>query len=40
MNTIFIGIAGGPVSGKTALTEHMAARIGSDTSAVHHDNYY
>ena len=40
MNTIFIGIAGGTVSGKTTLTEHLAARFGSDISVVHHDNYY
>ena len=30
MNTIFIGIAGGTGSGKTTLTEHLAARFGSD----------
>ena len=40
MNTIFIGIAGGTGSGKTTLTEHLAARFGSDISMVHHDNYY
>ena len=40
MNTIFIGIAGGTGSGKTTLTEHLAARFGSDISVVHHDNYY
>ena len=40
MNTIFIGIAGGTGSGKTTLTEHLAARFGSDNSVVHHDNYY
>lgn len=40
MNTIFIGIAGGTDSGKTTLTEHLAARFGSDISVVHHDNYY
>ena len=40
MNTIFIGIAGGAGSGKTTLTEHLAARFGSDISVVHHDNYY
>lgn len=39
MNTIFIGIAGGTGSGKTTLTEHLAARFGSDISVVHHDNY-
>ena len=33
MNTIFIGIAGGTGSGKTTLTEHLAARFGSDISA-------
>ena len=38
MNTIFIGIAGGTGSGKTTLTEHLAARFGSDISVVHHDN--
>lgn len=32
MNTIFIGIAGGTGSGKTTLTEHLAARFGSDIS--------
>ena len=37
MNTIFIGIAGGTGSGKTTLTEHLAARFGSDISVVHHD---
>ena len=26
--------------GKTTLTEHLAARFGSDISVVHHDNYY
>ena len=36
MNTIFIGIAGGTGSGKTTLTEHLAARFGSDISVVHH----
>ena len=40
LNTIFIGIAGGTGSGKTTLTEHLAARFGSDISVVHHDNYY
>ena len=40
MNTIFIGIAGGTGSGRTTLTEHLAARFGSDISVVHHDNYY
>ena len=40
MNTIFIGIADGTGSGKTTLTEHLAARFGSDISVVHHDNYY
>ena len=40
MNTIFIGIAGGTGSGKTTLTEHLAARFGSDISVVHHDYYY
>ena len=40
MNTIFIDIAGGTGSGKTTLTEHLAARFGSDISVVHHDNYY
>ena len=40
MNTIFIGIAGGTGSGKITLTEHLAARFGSDISVVHHDNYY
>ena len=40
MNTIFIGIAGGTGSGKTTLTEHLAARFGSDISVVHHGNYY
>ena len=40
MNTIFIGIAGGTGSGKTTLTEHLAARFGSDISVVHHYNYY
>lgn len=40
MSTIFIGIAGGTGSGKTTLTEHLAARFGSDISVVHHDNYY
>lgn len=40
MNTIFIGIAGGTGSGKATLTEHLAARFGSDISVVHHDNYY
>ena len=40
MNTMFIGIAGGTGSGKTTLTEHLAARFGSDISVVHHDNYY
>ena len=34
MNTIFIGIAGGTGSGKTTLTEHLAARFGSDISVV------
>ena len=38
MNTIFIGIAGGTGSGKTTLTEHLAARFGNDISVVHHDN--
>ena len=28
MNTIFIGIAGGTGSGKTALTEHLVSRFG------------
>lgn len=35
MNTIFIGIAGGTGSGKTTLTEHLAARFGNDISVVH-----
>ena len=40
MNTLFIGIAGGTGSGKTTLTEHLAAHFGADISVVHHDNYY
>ena len=40
MNTIFIGIAGGTGSGKTALTEHLVSRFGDDIAVVHHDNYY
>ena len=39
-DVITIGIAGGTGSGKTTLTEHLAARFGSDISVVHHDNYY
>lgn len=40
MKTLFIGIAGGTGSGKTTLTEHLAARFGGQISVVHHDNYY
>lgn len=40
MNTMIIGIAGGTGSGKTTLTEHLAARFGTNISVVHHDNYY
>jgi len=40
MNTIFIGIAGGTVSGKTTLTEHLKQHFGDDISVVHHDSYY
>ena len=40
MNTMIIGIAGGTGSGKTTLTEHLAARFGPNISVVHHDNYY
>lgn len=36
MNTIFIGIAGGTGSGKTTLTEHLAARFGSDILSLIH----
>ena len=36
MNTMIIGIAGGTGSGKTTLTEHLAAHFGAN----HHDNYY
>ena len=40
MNTMIIGIAGGTGSGKTTLTEHLAAQFGANISFVHHDNYY
>ncbi len=40
MSVLFIGIAGGTGSGKTTLTEHLAARFAADISVVHHDNYY
>ena len=40
MNTMIIGIAGGTGSGKTTLTEHLAAHFGANISVVHHDNYY
>ena len=40
MNTMIIGIAGGTGSGKTTLTDHLAAHFGSAISVVHHDNYY
>ena len=40
MKTMIIGIAGGTGSGKTTLTEHLAAHFGSAISVVHHDNYY
>ena len=32
MNTIFIGIAGGTGSGKTTLTEHLAASSASQAA--------
>ena len=38
MNTMIIGIAGGTGSGKTTLTEHLAAHFGANISVV--DNYY
>ena len=37
MNTMIIGIAGGTGSGKTTLTEHLAAHFGANISVVHHD---
>ena len=40
MNTMIIGIAGGTGSGKTTLTEHLAAHFGANISVVHHDKYY
>ena len=40
MKTMIIGIAGGTGSGKTTLTEHLAAHFGANISVVHHDNYY
>ena len=40
MKTMIIGIAGGTCSGKTTLTEHLAAHFGANISVVHHDNYY
>lgn len=40
MKTMIIGIAGGTGSGKTTLTEHLAAHFGVNISVVHHDNYY
>lgn len=40
MKTMIIGIAGGTGSGKTILTEHLAAHFGANISVVHHDNYY
>lgn len=40
MNTMIIGIAGGTGSGKTTLTEHLAAHFGANISVVHHGNYY
>lgn len=40
MHTMIIGIAGGTGSGKTTLTDHLAAHFGPAISVVHHDNYY
>ena len=40
MKTMIIGIADGTGSGKTTLTEHLAAHFGANISVVHHDNYY
>ena len=40
MKSIIIGIAGGTGSGKTTLTDHLAAHFGPAISVVHHDNYY
>ena len=40
MKTMIIGIAGGTGSGKTTLTEHLAAHFGANISGVQHNNYY
>ena len=40
MHTMIIGIPGGTGSGKTTLTDHLAAHFGPAISVVHHDNYY
>ena len=40
MRTFVIGIAGGTGSGKTTLTNAIAARYPERTAVVYHDNYY
>ena len=41
MDTIFIGIAGGPGSGKTTLADRLVDSFGRDeVSIIRHDNYY
>ena len=40
MSTIFIGIAGGTGSGKTALTRHLKEHFGDAVTVIGHDSYY
>lgn len=39
-NHLIIGIAGGTGSGKTTLTNQIAAQIGEQITVIKHDNYY
>lgn len=40
METLIIGISGGSGSGKSTITERLAAKFGNDVTVIRHDDYY